>query len=104
MLSFIPPVWDETKVLPPSEIGELAVYAQRKGTAWFLSVINGLQPKTIKIPLSFLNTGSYNTLVLNDNPENHAAAVITAGTAKQGDDYNVKLGEGGGFMTRFILK
>ena len=34
MIKSIPAVWDETIVLPPSEIGELAVYAQRKGTTW----------------------------------------------------------------------
>jgi alpha-glucosidase len=104
MIKSIPAVWDETIVLPPSEIGELAIYAQRKGTTWFLSVINGLQPKTAKIPLPFLGNGSYNTLVLNDNPENPAALIISNGTAKQNDIVNVNLGEGGGFMTRFTLK
>ncbi len=48
MIKSIPAVWDESIVLPPSEIGELAIYAQRKGTTWFLSVINGLQSKTNK--------------------------------------------------------
>ncbi len=48
MIKSIPSVWDETIVLPPSEIGDLAIYAQRKGTTWFLSVINGIQPKTCK--------------------------------------------------------
>jgi alpha-glucosidase len=104
MIKSIPSVWDETLVLPPSEIGELAIYAQRKGITWFLSVINGLPPKTVKIPLTFLGDGSYNTLILSDNPENPAAAIVSNGTASQNDIVNVNLGEGGGFMTRFILK
>lgn len=104
MIKSIPSVWDETIVLPPSEIGELAIYAQRKGTTWFLSVINGLQPKNVKIPLSFLGNGSYNTLVLNDNSENPAVVMISNGTANQNDFANVNLGEGGGFMTRFTIK
>ncbi|MGQ9620982.1 MAG: glycoside hydrolase family 97 catalytic domain-containing protein [Bacteroidales bacterium] len=37
MIKSIPPVWDETIVLYPSGIGEIAIYAQRKGTTWFLS-------------------------------------------------------------------
>jgi alpha-glucosidase len=104
MIKSIPSVWDETIVLPPSEIGELAVYAQRKGTTWFLSVINGLQAKTIKIRLSFLGMGNYDTLVLNDNPENMAAAVVSHGSANRNETVDINLGEGGGFMTRFILK
>jgi alpha-glucosidase len=102
MIKSIPSVWDETIVLPPSEIGELAVYAQRKGTTWFLSVINGLQPKIIKIPLAFLGEGSYNTLVLNDNPENPADAIIKKGSAAKNDVVEINLDAGGGYLTRFI--
>jgi len=104
MVKSIPSVWDETRVLPPSEIGELAIYAQRKGTTWFLSVINGVQPKTIKIPLSFLGTGNYNTLILNDNPGNPASAKVSNGISQASDVISIDLGVGGGFMTRFILK
>jgi alpha-glucosidase len=102
MIKSIPSVWDETIVLPPSEIGELAVYAQRKGTTWFLSAINGLQPKIIKIPLAFLGEGSYNTLVLNDNPENPADAIIKKGSAAKNNVVEINLDAGGGYMTRFI--
>lgn len=104
MIKSIPSVWDETIVLPPSEIGEIALYAQRKGTTWFLSVINGLQPGTVKIPLSFLGNGNYNTLILKDNTENPADAIVTNGTARQSDVVNIDLSTGGGFMTRFTLK
>jgi alpha-glucosidase len=104
MIKSIPSVWDETIVLPPSEIGEIAVYAQRKGTAWFLSAINGVQPKSVKIPLSFLGNGSYNTLVLRDNPDKPADAIVKNGTAGRNDIIEFKLGIGGGFMTRFILR
>jgi alpha-glucosidase len=101
MIKSIPSVWDETFVLPPSEIGELAVYAQRKGTTWFLSVINGLNPKTVKIPLSFLGNGSYNTLILNDNPDNPADAIVKNSTAGKNDIIEISLGTGGGYMIRF---
>ena len=104
MIKSIPSVWDETLVLSPSEIGELAVYAQRKGTTWFLSAINGLQPKTLKIPLSFLGNGNYKTLVMNDNPENPADEIISNGTAGRNDVVSIELGTGGGFMTRFTIK
>ncbi|MBG0858262.1 MAG: glycoside hydrolase family 97 catalytic domain-containing protein, partial [Bacteroidales bacterium] len=104
MIKSIPPVWDETIVLPPSEIGEVAVYAQRKGTTWFLSVINGVKPKSLNLSFSFLGNGSYSTLILKDNPENPASAVISRGSAVKNDMIKAGLGEGGGFMARFVLQ
>lgn len=101
MIRSIPAVWDETIVFPPSEIGEIAVYAQRKGNTWFLSVINGLQPKNINIPLTFLGTGSYRTLILKDNPANAADAIIIKGEAVRTEAFDISLGTGGGFMARF---
>jgi alpha-glucosidase len=100
MIKSIPSVWDETIVLPPSEIGEVALYAQRSGTTWFLSAINGLQPKTVNIQLGFLGKGEYSTLVLKDNKENPADALIYTGKAEQMDIVNIGLGAGGGFMMR----
>lgn len=102
MIRSIPSVWDETIVLPPSEIGQMAVYAQRKGTTWFLSVINGLQPKNINIPLTFLGDGNYKTLILKDNPVNPADAIVSEGKAIKSDGISINLGSGGGFMARFI--
>lgn len=34
----LPTVWDETVVLPQSEIGRLAVIARRKGGTWYIAV------------------------------------------------------------------
>jgi alpha-glucosidase len=104
MIKSIPAVWDETIVLPPSEIGELAIYAQRKGTTWFLSVINGLQPKSVKISLSFLGTGNYYTYILKDNTVNPADAVIETGTANKNDIKEINLTPGGGYIIRCSLR
>lgn len=78
----------------------LSFYGQRSGTSWFLSAINGLQPKTVNIQLSFLGKGDYHTLVLMDNDENPADAVISKGNASENDIVRIKLGVGGGFMMR----
>jgi len=101
MIKSIPPVWDQTIVLTPSEIGEIAVYAQRKGNTWFLSAINGTEPRTINIPLTFLENVNYTTLVLNDVPENPASVNIEKGKATKNDIISVSLGTGGGYMCRF---
>ncbi|OGC02308.1 glycoside hydrolase, partial [candidate division KSB1 bacterium RBG_16_48_16] len=41
LIKEIPSVWDETVVLPASEIGEVAAFARRRGDKWFLAVLNG---------------------------------------------------------------
>ena len=101
MIKSIPPVWDQTIVLAPSEIGEIAVYAQRKGSTWFLSVINGAEPKTVKIPLSFLENITYNTLCLKDSQKDTAQVIIEKSKASKNDIISVNLGTGGGYMCRF---
>jgi len=62
----IPSVWDETIVLEPSAIGEVAVYARRKGNQWFLAVMNGSDARTVSIDLSFLGRGLYETTLVRD--------------------------------------
>jgi alpha-glucosidase len=104
MIKSIPAVWDETIVLPPSEPGEIAVFAQRKGATWFLSVINGLQPKTINVPLSFLGKGAYDSLVLSDNTDNPASVNISSRDLQQSDILSIDLVPGGGYLARLKLK
>ena len=53
MIRSLPSVWDETIVLPVSEIGEIAAFARRQSKVWFVAILNGKQARTVKIPLSF---------------------------------------------------
>jgi len=62
----IPSAWDETIVLEPSAIGELAVYARRKGDQWFLAAMNGNDARTISIDLSFLGRSPYEVTLVRD--------------------------------------
>lgn len=103
MVKSIPSVWDETIVLSQSVIGEVAVFAQRKGTTWFLSVINGVQPKSLNIALSFLGGSVYDALILSDNADNPASARTERRQIKKGDDLNIDLGTGGGYIARFTM-
>lgn len=100
MIKSIPSVWDETIVLPGSAIGELAAFARRKGDTWFIAVMNGVAPRTVEIPLSFLKDGNYQAMVVRDNKDSTAAADITQETHKRGDVIKITLGEGGGFVAR----
>ena len=101
MIRSIPSTWDETRVLAPSEIGELAIYAQRKGDTWFLSVINGLIPKKLAIPVSFLGKSSYDVMMISDEKDNSSAVKIENKTIKKSESIDIEMGIGGGYIARF---
>jgi len=65
----IPTVWDETVVLPGSEIGELAVMARRKGNDWYIGVLNGSDRKTYEIDLAPLHIDVKEALLYRDAPD-----------------------------------
>lgn len=101
IIKAIPAVWDETIVLPPSEIGELAIYARRKGNTWFLAVMNGVAPKQIKISLRFLGSGNYQANMVKDDVANPAAVQMQQATYSANDDIELQLVSGGGFIAEF---
>ena len=102
MIKSIPSVWDQTIVLPVSEIGELAAFARRSGDAWFLAVLNGPSARTIQVPLSFLGRDELHALMIRDRKDDPASVQIENTTVRSRDSLNVELGNGGGFIARFI--
>jgi alpha-glucosidase len=101
VIKSIPAVWDETLVLPDSEIGELAAYARRSGDKWFLAVMCGPQPKAIRLPLSFLGDGQYKAQFVRDG--NHDDIVtVEAATASRTTSLPLNLRAGGGFVGCFV--
>jgi alpha-glucosidase len=97
----IPATWDETIVLPISQIGDVAAFARRKGATWFLAVNNGFVGKTVRVDLSFLGQGSYEATYLRDQPEQEDVKVEHV-TARPADSLYIKLRSGGGFVGRFV--
>lgn len=64
LLRSMPVTWDETIVLPGSEIGKLAAFARRKGHSWYIAVINGTDKETaFDILPSFLQKSANAVLV-----------------------------------------
>lgn len=101
IIKSIPSVWDETVVLTPSAIGDIALFARRSGKTWFLAVLNGPAARTVQVPLSFLGAGSYESLLARDEPENAAAIKMVADRASRHDVMTIALRAGGGFIGRF---
>ena len=101
MIQSIPPVWDETIVLPQSKIGKLVLYARRKGTTWFLAAMNGTnEPKSFSVDLSFLK-GSYTLSSVKDDKDKQHNAVIDNTNVSGKSKITIVLNANGGYAGRF---
>lgn len=70
LIKKVPSVWDETVVLPGSQIGELAAMARRKGDTWYIGVLNGGEKKKVKLDLSVLDIPIDEFVLYHDAPKN----------------------------------
>ncbi|MHB8898424.1 MAG: glycoside hydrolase family 97 protein [Thermoguttaceae bacterium] len=65
----VPTVWDDTRVID-GRIGEYAVIARRSGDEWFIGAMTDSQPRTLALPLDFLDRGKkYTARVYLDDPK-----------------------------------
>ena len=101
LIKTIPSVWDETIVLPQSEIGELAGFARRSGNVWFVGILNALNGKTVRVPLQFLGQRKYQATLVRDQLDEPAAVKIENVSLDRGDALTIRLRAGGGFVARF---
>jgi alpha-glucosidase len=100
MIESIPSVWDETIVLPPSEIGEVALFARRRADRWFVAAMNGSQARTVTIDLSFLGAGTYKGLIVRDEADDPAAVDMETPDIARGHELTIAMRAGGGFVLR----
>jgi alpha-glucosidase len=100
LIRSLPSVWDETIVLPPSAIGELAAFARRKGRSWFVAVVNGPSARSLKIDLGFLGKGRYDALVVRDKTDDPAAVTVEKTTLTGTVPLTIDLRASGGFIAR----
>lgn len=99
VLKDIPVVWDETIVLPCSEIGKVAAFAKRKGNEWWIGIMNGNKPADISFTLDFL-TDKASSLILSDDSNKPDALIRDEKNVEKGDIVNVQLQAGGGYVMR----
>jgi alpha-glucosidase len=100
LFQVIPTVWDETRVLSCTSIGEIVAYARRKGETWWIGVMNGATEREIKIPLDFLKKSKNATLIYDDKLTN-TSIDRQEKTVSPKDILTIKLVPGGGFVGRF---
>ncbi|MFT3830483.1 MAG: glycoside hydrolase family 97 catalytic domain-containing protein [Opitutaceae bacterium] len=100
-LTDLPAAWDESRCLAGAP-GELAVFARRSGSTWYVAGINGLKtPQTIEVPLAFLGAGQFELSLIADGakPSEFAHA---ARTANAGETLELTLAGRGGFAAKLV--
>jgi alpha-glucosidase len=106
VLKSIPSYWDETVVLPVSEIRQVAAFARRSGNTWFLAITNGATARNVRIDLSAFLKGPqpqgarpipYLATLLRDTGE-PAALKVEHVTLTANDSLSIDLRSGGGFV------
>ncbi len=101
ILSAIPAVWDETRVLSGSEPGKLIAMARRSGDRWFVAAINGADAKTLDIPLDFLGKGTWSATELFDAEDKPEGWNRQSARVSEGERLKIKLAPRGGFVGYF---
>lgn len=99
----MPSVWDETRVLPGSELGGLVAMARRSGHDWFVAVINCRPvPAEFDFRLDFLGDGSYRAMLIRDVGEDDKTGnlVESGRPVDAGTTWALQLSSGGGFVAR----
>ena len=99
LLSEVPTTWDETLVLPCTEMGKVVAYARRKGNDWWIGVMNGDQPREISISLDFLKKKGKAALVYDDDTRLDGVKREDRNVSPQ-ETLRMKLRPGGGFVAR----
>src|SRR4030095_7717756 len=98
LIRAIPSMWDETRVLSQSSLGNTCAMARRKGSEWFLAITNRGTSRSWSIPLSFLSSGvSYSARIVRDG-----STGIESSTVNSGSSLAVTAANEGGIIARFI--
>ena len=97
----LPTVWDETRVLEQSEIGEAAAFLRRSGDDWYLAVQNSTNgEKEMTFDLSFLGEGEWYADIYYDNMNSAAQIRRTVQKVTGADQLTAQIRSGGGYVVR----
>ncbi len=97
-LLHVPASWDETKVLA-GEIGEYIAIARKYRNDWYVGIMTGGEPRTLTIPLTFLENRSYQATMISDGEDadvNPKSVKIDTLQFTHQDSVVVNLAPGGG--------
>ena len=100
LVQSMPVVWDETRVLPGSEIGRRVAFARRAGDQWFIAALNCDNAGTTwEIALDWLGDGQYTGTLYRDKSATDPAVVVETGKdLDRQQTLKLELPPGGGFV------
>ena len=104
-ISRFPTTWDETKAIA-GKVGEYVVIARRKGDTWYIGIMTD-EAKTLEVPLSFLNEGSFNMDVFKDGKNANRMAEDYDTESKEVNaktTLSLTIPTGGGYAAIFSIK
>lgn len=91
----LPTTWDETVVLQGSKIGGVTGMARRKGTTWFIAIINGSSVPAGPLPLPpSISLYSYKAIVVSSPEKRSFKATTYANAADWLNHQNLEPGDG----------
>jgi alpha-glucosidase len=96
----MPVEWDETIVLAPSRIGELAAFARRHGDEWWVAAVNGGGARSVELPMEFLGDGTWKADLYADGDNPEMMTVTKAVDLSAAAPQRVELAAGGGVTMR----
>jgi len=107
----VPVDWADTRVLN-GEVGDYVTFARkdRNSEDWYLGAITDEQPRTLTVPLAFLDAGrKYTATIYRDGADagfegNPASIEIESRAVTRQDTLMVKLAPGGGQAIRFAAR
>jgi len=104
IISQIPTVWDETKVLRAT-IGEEIVIARRKGNIWYLAAMTDSTERDIELNLrEFLRPGTYSVQIVEDGDDaksNAQSFEISKTKIVSNQRLQIHMVAGGGYLAIF---
>lgn len=100
LLRHLPSTWDQTIVLPGSEIGKTVGFARRKGQEWYIGVVNGSDPVTLPVELSFLSEGQWQADIFADITDNPASFGRQTVIVTSKDTISGVMSKRGGYVVR----
>jgi alpha-glucosidase len=100
LIRAIPSMWDETIVLPQSQLGTTVATARRKGQEWFIGIMNTVVTQSWTLPLTFLNSNTtYQAQIIRETSSNLERTTVTRDSVLS---VTITNGGGSGFVARLF--
>ncbi len=99
ILQTVPTAWDDTHLVDGFP-GEWLVLARRKGRTWYVAgIVGDGRPRTIAVPLAFLEGGAYQMTLVSDGDSDRALQARSASMSAT-DTLTIAVRAQGGFVAR----